>query len=118
VALHARPGPKGLSGIADTGFGNALGVRPTVRTAQRAGAECNPLDVQAAVDTRPAPDLPTIARTDAAASPRLHSRGRAGAGSPGRRRRGRVPDAHRAPGRRWAGMSHVRRPFDDLTPAR
>lgn len=78
---------------ADTGFGNALNVRHTVRTLERAGADCIqfedqiapkrcghfsgkdviPLDeavnkIKAAVDARQDPDLLIMARTDAAAT--------------------------------------------------
>ncbi|TSE34562.1 2,3-dimethylmalate lyase [Tepidimonas charontis] len=77
---------------ADTGFGNALNVYHTVRTLERAGADCIqledqvnpkrcghfagkaviPLDeavdkIKAAVDARRDPDLLIMARTDAAA---------------------------------------------------
>jgi 2-methylisocitrate lyase-like PEP mutase family enzyme len=75
---------------ADTGFGNALNVRHTVRTLERAGADCIQLEdqvspkrcghfsgkavidtaemvgkVKAAVDARQDPDLLIMARTDA-----------------------------------------------------
>jgi len=78
---------------ADTGFGNALNVRHTVRTLERAGADCIQLEdqiapkrcghfagkevialgeavdkVKAAVDARIDPDLLILARTDAAAT--------------------------------------------------
>lgn len=78
---------------ADTGFGNALNVRHTVRTLERAGADCIqfedqvspkrcghfsgkeviPADeavgkIKAAVDARQDPDLLIMARTDAAAT--------------------------------------------------
>ena len=78
---------------ADTGFGNALNVHHTVRTLERAGADCIqledqvapkrcghfsgkdviPLDeavgkIKAAVDARRDPDLLIMARTDAAAT--------------------------------------------------
>jgi 2-methylisocitrate lyase-like PEP mutase family enzyme len=77
---------------ADTGFGNALNVRHTVRTLERAGADCIQLEdqmspkrcghfsgkevvsidemvgkVKAAVDARNNPDLLIMARTDACA---------------------------------------------------
>lgn len=77
---------------ADTGFGNALNVRHTVRTLERAGADCIQLEdqvapkrcghfsgkdvisteeavakIKAAVDARRDPDLLIMARTDAAA---------------------------------------------------
>jgi 2-methylisocitrate lyase-like PEP mutase family enzyme len=77
---------------ADTGFGNALNVRHTVRTLERAGADCIQLEdqlspkrcghfsgkevvnidemvgkVKAAVDARNNPDLMIMARTDACA---------------------------------------------------
>ncbi len=78
---------------ADTGFGNALNVVHTVRTLERAGADCIQLEdqvapkrcghfsgkevigideavskIQAAVDARRDPDLLIMARTDAAAT--------------------------------------------------
>ena len=78
---------------ADTGFGNALNVVHTVRTLERAGADCIQLEdqvapkrcghfsgkevisteeavskIKAAVDTRRAPDFLIMARTDAAAT--------------------------------------------------
>jgi 2-methylisocitrate lyase-like PEP mutase family enzyme len=78
---------------ADTGFGNALNVRHTVRTLERAGADCIQLEdqvapkrcghfagkeviplgeavnkIKAAVDARLDPDLLIMARTDAAAT--------------------------------------------------
>ncbi len=78
---------------ADTGFGNALNVRHTVRTLERAGADCIQLEdqvapkrcghfagkdvigldeavnkIKAAVDARHDPDLLIMARTDAAAT--------------------------------------------------
>lgn len=78
---------------ADTGFGNALNVRHTVRTLERAGADCIQLEdqvapkrcghfsgkevisteeavskIQAAVDARQDPDFLIMARTDAAAT--------------------------------------------------
>src|SRR5689334_5508692 len=78
---------------ADTGFGNALNVHHTVRTLERAGADCIQLEdqvapkrcghfsgkeviptdeavgkIKAAVDARRDPDLMIMARTDAAAS--------------------------------------------------
>ena len=78
---------------ADTGFGNALNVIHTVRTLERAGADCIQLEdqvapkrcghfsgkevigveeavnkIKAAVDTRRDPDLLIMARTDAAAT--------------------------------------------------
>ncbi len=78
---------------ADTGFGNALNVRHTVRTLERAGADCIQLEdqvapkrcghfsgkqvisteeavgkIKAAVDARRDPDLLIMARTDAAAT--------------------------------------------------
>ncbi|KQP35484.1 oxaloacetate decarboxylase [Pseudorhodoferax sp. Leaf274] len=78
---------------ADTGFGNALNVRHTVRVLERAGADCIQLEdqvapkrcghfsgkevisteeavgkIQAAVDARHDPDLLVMARTDAAAT--------------------------------------------------
>lgn len=78
---------------ADTGFGNALNIRHTVRTLERAGADCIqfedqiapkrcghfngkdviPLDeavnkIKAAVDARQDPNLLIMARTDAAAT--------------------------------------------------
>ncbi len=78
---------------ADTGFGNALNVRHTVRTLERCGADCVQLEdqvapkrcghftgtevidtaeavakIQAAVDARHDPALLIMARTDAAAS--------------------------------------------------
>lgn len=78
---------------ADTGFGNALNVHHTVRTLERAGADCIQLEdqvapkrcghfsgkavisteeavskIMAAVDTRRDPDLLIMARTDAAAT--------------------------------------------------
>jgi len=78
---------------ADTGFGNALNVRHTVRVLERAGADCIQFEdqvspkrcghfsgkevistdemvgkIKAAVDARTDPDLLIIARTDAAAS--------------------------------------------------
>ena len=78
---------------ADTGFGNALNVVHTVRTLERAGADCIQLEdqvapkrcghfagkdvigldeavskIKAAVDTRRDPDLLVMARTDAAAT--------------------------------------------------
>ena len=78
---------------ADTGFGNALNVRHTVRTLERAGADCIQLEdqvspkrcghfegktvigtaemvgkIKAAVDARTHPDLMIMARTDACAS--------------------------------------------------
>lgn len=78
---------------ADTGFGNALNVYHTVRTLERAGADCIQLEdqvapkrcghfsgkevisteeavgkIRAAVDARRDPDLLIIARTDAAAT--------------------------------------------------
>lgn len=78
---------------ADTGFGNALNVRHTVRTLERAGADCIQLEdqvapkrcghfagkdvigldeavgkIKAAVDARRDPDLLILARTDAAAT--------------------------------------------------
>ncbi len=77
---------------ADTGFGNALNVRHTVRTLERAGADCIQFEdqvapkrcghfsgkevisteeavskIKAAVDARRDPDLMIMARTDAAA---------------------------------------------------
>jgi len=77
---------------ADTGFGNALNVRHTVRTLERAGADCIQLEdqvapkrcghfsgkevistaeavdkIKAAVDGRTDPDLLIMARTDACA---------------------------------------------------
>lgn len=77
---------------ADTGFGNALNVRHTVRTLERAGADCIQLEdqvapkrcghfagkevisteeavnkIKAAVDARSDPDLLIMARTDACA---------------------------------------------------
>jgi 2-methylisocitrate lyase-like PEP mutase family enzyme len=77
---------------ADTGFGNALNVHHTVRTLERAGADCIQLEdqvapkrcghfsgkevisteeavgkIKAAVDARRDPDLLIMARTDAAA---------------------------------------------------
>src|ERR1700744_1639270 len=78
---------------ADTGFGNALNVRHTVRVLERAGADCIQLEdqvapkrcghfsgkdvisteeavskIKAAVDARHDPDLMIMARTDAAAT--------------------------------------------------
>ena len=78
---------------ADTGFGNALNVVHTVRTLERAGADCIPLEdqvapkrcghfsgkevisteeavskIKAAVDARRDPDFLIMARTDAAAT--------------------------------------------------
>lgn len=78
---------------ADTGFGNALNVRHTVRTLERAGADCIQFEdqvapkrcghfsgkdviglpeavakIKAAVDARQDPDLLVMARTDAAAT--------------------------------------------------
>ena len=78
---------------ADTGFGNALNVYHTVRTLERAGADCIQLEdqvapkrcghfsgkevisteeavskIKAAVDARRDPDLMILARTDAAAT--------------------------------------------------
>lgn len=78
---------------ADTGFGNALNVHHTVRTLERAGADCIQFEdqvapkrcghfsgkavisteeavskIMAAVDTRRDPDLLIMARTDAAAT--------------------------------------------------
>ncbi len=78
---------------ADTGFGNALNVRHTVRTLERAGADCIQFEdqvapkrcghfsgkevisteeavskIKAAVDARQDPDLLILARTDAAAT--------------------------------------------------
>ncbi len=78
---------------ADTGFGNALNVRHTVRTLERAGADCVQFEdqvapkrcghfdgkavisteeavskIKAAVDARHDPDLLIMARTDAAAT--------------------------------------------------
>lgn len=78
---------------ADTGFGNALNVRHTVRTLERAGADCIQLEdqvapkrcghfsgkaviseqeavskIKAAVDARTDPKLLIMARTDAAAT--------------------------------------------------
>jgi 2-methylisocitrate lyase-like PEP mutase family enzyme len=78
---------------ADTGFGNALNVAHTVRTLERAGADCIQLEdqvapkrcghfsgkevisteeavgkIRAAVDARRDPDLLIMARTDAAAT--------------------------------------------------
>ena len=78
---------------ADTGFGNALNVHHTVRTLERAGADCIQLEdqvspkrcghfdgkdvialdeavdkIKAAVDARRDPDLMILARTDAAAT--------------------------------------------------
>jgi 2-methylisocitrate lyase-like PEP mutase family enzyme len=78
---------------ADTGFGNALNVRHTVRTLERAGADCIQFEdqvapkrcghfegkavipieeavnkIKAAVDARQDPDLLILARTDACAS--------------------------------------------------
>lgn len=78
---------------ADTGFGNALNVRHTVRTLERAGADCIQFEdqvapkrcghfsgkevisteeavnkIKAAVDARQDPDLLIMARTDAAAT--------------------------------------------------
>ena len=78
---------------ADTGFGNALNVYHTVRTLERAGADCIQLEdqvapkrcghfsgkdvisteeavskIKAAVDARRDPDLLVMARTDAAAT--------------------------------------------------
>ena len=78
---------------ADTGFGNALNVRHTVRTLERAGADCIQFEdqvapkrcghfsgkevisteeavskIKAAVDARQHPDLLILARTDAAAT--------------------------------------------------
>jgi 2-methylisocitrate lyase-like PEP mutase family enzyme len=78
---------------ADTGFGNALNVRHTVRTLERAGADCIQLEdqvapkrcghfsgkdvisteeavskIKAAVDARQDPDLMIMARTDACAT--------------------------------------------------
>lgn len=78
---------------ADTGFGNALNVRHTVRTLERAGADCIQFEdqvapkrcghfsgkdvisteeavskIQAAVDARQDPDLLIMARTDACAT--------------------------------------------------
>ncbi|HZF82981.1 MAG TPA: isocitrate lyase/PEP mutase family protein [Burkholderiaceae bacterium] len=78
---------------ADTGFGNALNVRHTVRTLERAGADCIQLEdqvapkrcghfsgkdviptdeavskIKAAVDARRDPDLLILARTDACAT--------------------------------------------------
>ncbi|MDQ7975358.1 MAG: isocitrate lyase/PEP mutase family protein [Rhodocyclaceae bacterium] len=78
---------------ADTGFGNALNVRHTVRTLERAGADCIQLEdqvapkrcghfsgkdviptdeavskIKAAVDARQDPDLLILARTDACAT--------------------------------------------------
>jgi len=78
---------------ADTGFGNALNVYHTVRTLERAGADCIQLEdqvapkrcghfsgkevisteeavskIKAAVDARRDPDLLIMARTDAAAT--------------------------------------------------
>jgi 2-methylisocitrate lyase-like PEP mutase family enzyme len=77
---------------ADTGFGNALNVRHTVRTLERAGADCIQFEdqvapkrcghfsgkevisteeavskIQAAADARQDPDLLSLARTDACA---------------------------------------------------
>jgi 2-methylisocitrate lyase-like PEP mutase family enzyme len=77
---------------ADTGFGNALNVYHTVRTLERAGADCIQLEdqvapkrcghfagkdvisteeavskIKAAVDARRDPDFLVMARTDAAA---------------------------------------------------
>jgi 2-methylisocitrate lyase-like PEP mutase family enzyme len=77
---------------ADTGFGNALNVRHTVRTLERAGADCIQFEdqvapkrcghfsgkevisteeavskIQAAADARQDPDLLILARTDACA---------------------------------------------------
>ena len=78
---------------ADTGFGNALNVRHTVRTLERAGADCIQFEdqvapkrcghfsgkevisteeavskIKAAVDARSDPDFMIMARTDAAAT--------------------------------------------------
>src|ERR1700742_1317601 len=78
---------------ADTGFGNALNVRHTVRVLERSGADCIQLEdqvapkrcghfsgkdvisteeavskIKAAVDARHDPDLMIMARTDAAAT--------------------------------------------------
>ena len=78
---------------ADTGFGNALNVRHTVRTLERAGADCIQFEdqvapkrcghfsgkevisteeavskIKAAADARQDPDLLILARTDAAAT--------------------------------------------------
>ena len=78
---------------ADTGFGNALNVRHTVRVLERAGADCIQFEdqvapkrcghfsgkqviaddeavakIKAAVDARTDPDLLIMARTDAAAT--------------------------------------------------
>lgn len=78
---------------ADTGFGNALNVRHTVRTLERSGADCIQFEdqvapkrcghfsgkevisteeavskIKAAVDARQDPDLLIMARTDAAAT--------------------------------------------------
>jgi 2-methylisocitrate lyase-like PEP mutase family enzyme len=78
---------------ADTGFGNALNVRHTVRTLERAGADCIQFEdqvapkrcghfsgkevisteeavskIKAAVDARIDPDLLVMARTDACAT--------------------------------------------------
>lgn len=78
---------------ADTGFGNALNVRHTVRTLERAGADCIQLEdqvapkrcghfsgkevvstqeavgkIKAALDARRSPDLLILARTDACAT--------------------------------------------------
>lgn len=78
---------------ADTGFGNALNVRHTVRTLERAGADCIQFEdqvapkrcghfagkevigtdeavakIKAAVDARADPDLLILARTDACAT--------------------------------------------------
>ena len=78
---------------ADTGFGNALNVRHTVRVLERAGADCIQLEdqvapkrcghfsgkevisteeavskIKAAVDARQDPDFMIMARTDAAAT--------------------------------------------------
>jgi 2-methylisocitrate lyase-like PEP mutase family enzyme len=78
---------------ADTGFGNALNVRHTVRTLERAGADCLQFEdqvapkrcghfsgkevisteeavskIKAAVDARQDPDLLILARTDACAT--------------------------------------------------
>ena len=87
---------------ADTGFGNALNVRHTVRVLERAGADCIQLEdqvapkrcghfsgkevisteeavskIKAAVDARHDPDFLILARTDAARDAGLRSRHRA-----------------------------------------
>src|SRR6202043_1092075 len=58
---------------ADTGFGNALNVRHTVRTLERAGADCIQFEeavakIKAAVDARQDAQLMIMARTDACAT--------------------------------------------------